>query len=234
MYLSRLTPIRRDTFSQPLADRPWDPYGLHQEVWKLFADDPERKRDFLYRLDGDGGQVIVYTLSARPPEAAGRFFQVATKELRPSLRAGDRLRFLLRVNPVVSRKAGSDPEARGKRHDLVMDERFRRHQAGTPKSELPARESLAQSVAKDWLAARSERLGFAVDARDFGVLRYAIERFPKANGRGPKISIGVCDFEGALTVRDPEVFLATLRQGIGPAKGFGCGLLLIRRAGEPA
>jgi CRISPR system Cascade subunit CasE len=33
-----------------------------------------------------------------------------------------------------------------------------------------------------------------------------------------------------LTVRNPASFLATLGQGFGRARAFGCGLMLIRRA----
>ena len=43
------------------------------------------------------------------------------------------------------------------------------------------------------------------------------------------ICFSTLDFSGLLTVADPEKFLSTLYGGIGPAKGFGCGLLLIKR-----
>jgi CRISPR system Cascade subunit CasE len=38
------------------------------------------------------------------------------------------------------------------------------------------------------------------------------------------------DVSGLLTVIHPVHFLATLCGGLGHAKGFGCGLMLIRRA----
>jgi len=231
MYLSRLTPSRSHTFDLPRADRLWDPYGLHQAVWKLFADTPDRKRDFLYRLEGDAGKVVVYTLSERPPAASGGFFRVEPKALRPVLREGDRLRFLLRANPVVARKIGGKEGGKSRRLDLVMNERKRLEtEEGIPKAQLPSREAIAQRVAKPWLSERAERLGFAVDEGEFGVVRYDYETFRKAGGSGSPISLGFCDFEGILTVRDPALFVSTLRQGIGPAKGFGCGLLLVKRA----
>jgi len=37
------------------------------------------------------------------------------------------------------------------------------------------------------------------------------------------------DYEGVLQVVNVEKFLAVLRQGIGPAKGLGCGLLSLAR-----
>ena len=36
------------------------------------------------------------------------------------------------------------------------------------------------------------------------------------------------DMSGELEVKDPERFKELLKSGIGPAKGFGCGLMLIR------
>jgi CRISPR system Cascade subunit CasE len=40
-----------------------------------------------------------------------------------------------------------------------------------------------------------------------------------------------CTFEGVLRVDDPECLTNLLENGIGPAKAFGCGLLLVRRLG---
>jgi CRISPR system Cascade subunit CasE len=47
----------------------------------------------------------------------------------------------------------------------------------------------------------------------------------------PSASFGVLDFAGLIEVADPSVFVARLGQGFGKAKAFGCGLMLIRRAG---
>jgi len=42
--------------------------------------------------------------------------------------------------------------------------------------------------------------------------------------------VAVIDFEGFLTVTDPNLFVASLVCGIGRAKAYGCGLMLIARA----
>jgi len=47
---------------------------------------------------------------------------------------------------------------------------------------------------------------------------------------GREIRFSTLDFTGLLTVTDPDVFLDKLEQGIGPAKAFGCGLMLLKRA----
>ncbi|MCI0724558.1 MAG: type I-E CRISPR-associated protein Cas6/Cse3/CasE [Acidobacteria bacterium] len=37
------------------------------------------------------------------------------------------------------------------------------------------------------------------------------------------------DFSGMLFVINPKAFAVALHKGIGPAKAFGCGLMLVRR-----
>jgi CRISPR-associated protein Cas6/Cse3/CasE subtype I-E len=40
-----------------------------------------------------------------------------------------------------------------------------------------------------------------------------------------KLTLNIVQFDGYLQVIDPDKLLTALRQGIGPAKAFGCGLL---------
>lgn len=52
--------------------------------------------------------------------------------------------------------------------------------------------------------------------------------FRKANYAG---KLSTVTYEGALTVVDPQVLTFHLENGVGPAKAFGCGLLIVRRVG---
>jgi CRISPR system Cascade subunit CasE len=36
-------------------------------------------------------------------------------------------------------------------------------------------------------------------------------------------------YDGLLRITDPDAFRETLIRGIGPAKAFGCGLMLVKR-----
>ncbi len=45
----------------------------------------------------------------------------------------------------------------------------------------------------------------------------------------PYIRFSTLDFEGILTVENTNEFTRMLFAGIGPAKAFGCGLMLVRR-----
>lgn len=82
-----------------------------------------------------------------------------------------------------------------------------------------------------WLAGRSERLGFAMVRNPKGRLKFQAEGYqwhalPK---KGKDAGFSSVDFEGVIEVTDAELFTKVLIDGIGPAKGFGCGLMLVRR-----
>jgi CRISPR system Cascade subunit CasE len=61
------------------------------------------------------------------------------------------------------------------------------------------------------------------------VLDYAAYRHHPMPEKGVRAGFHSIDLSGELVVRDTERFLRLLLQGIGPAKAFGCGLMLIRR-----
>ena len=224
LYLSRMA-LRRDGSAAALA-RLLVPEGGaaprsaagHQLLWSLFADSPDRKRDFLWREEGPGRFM---TLSAREPLDAHELFQLDSRPFEPTLRAGDRLRFALRANPVVA-VPGARGE-RGKRADVVMQKLH-----AMPSGErAAARETAIPEAGRAWLAKQGERHGFAPDG-DVGVDGYETIRLPRPGAR--PVQYGVLDFDGVLVVRDPAAFLAQLAEGFGRARAFGCGLMLIRRA----
>lgn len=190
----------------------------HHLLWSLFADTPDRRRDFLWREEGPGRFI---TLSAREPVDGHGLFHVESKPFEPVLRAGDRLRFALRANPVMA-IPGARGE-RGKRADVVMQKLH-----AVPRGErAAARETVIPEAGRAWLAKQGERHGFALEG-EVGVDGYETIRLPRPGA--DLIRYGVLDFEGVLTVRDPAAFLSQLAQGFGRARAFGCGLMLVRRA----
>lgn len=199
-----------------------DVHSFHRLIWDLFADRPDRRRDFLYRVEtgGHAATPVVYTVSARPPQGDGGLWNIATKPYAPQVLKGQRLVFSLRVNPVVSRR---DDKGRQQRHDVVMDAKRRLRRDGEP---LPPLAQLVQQAAGDWLRERAGKAGFAVEQGHLRADGYRQQRWSK--GRRV-ISISTVDFSGMLLVKDSELFRQTLFKGIGPAKGFGNGLLLVRR-----
>jgi CRISPR system Cascade subunit CasE len=221
MYLSRLSLSPEAVASVRRPGEVFDTYQLHQEIWTFFSDDPNRRRDFLYRLEGErDGPPRVYSLSRRAPKRRPGIWQVETADFRPDFAIGERLRFVLRANPVVARD--------GNRHDVVTDAVRRLKLEDVPRELWPSMEQIVQTACTEWLIRRAATHGFAVAPEEVRVHHHEVLSFLKPGGW--QVRLAVCDFEGALQVTDSDQFLAALRVGIGPAKGFGNGLLLCERA----
>lgn len=193
-------------------------YDAHQALWELFADRPDRKRDFLFReIDA----VTYLALSAREPVDRKGVWDMAVKPYAPRLTEGDRLYVSLRANAVVKRKregGGQD------RFDVVQDARKRYEADGV---EPPPRATLAQKYGVRWLLARQAELGLCFEDLSLVVESYAKRQYWRD---GRKVTLGTLDFAGFAQVCDADKALGTLLTGVGPAKGLGCGLLLARRA----
>lgn len=228
MHLSRVR-LRRDASVAALAESLLsDQNGeasvkAHRLLWSLFADAPERTRDFLWRDDGGSSwrRRTFLTLSARPPEDRVRLFDIETKPFAPQLSAGQRLRFRLRASPSMNqRRPGAK---RGKRRDPVAHvlRGLSREQRQS------SRYDVLQQVGRAWLARQSERCGFRLPNGAPIVVEGENWRTVPRGSRAPA-TFSVLDFEGVLEVADPRRFLDNLTTGIGRAKAFGCGLMLIR------
>lgn len=204
----------------------------HRLSWTLFADRDDRERDFLWRDEGEGRFTL---LSHRPPEASRLFETPEVKTFAPLLEPGDRLAFTLRANATRTVKS-ADLAPNGKprrRHiDLVMD---RLHpipgldalSADEPALRPHLRLKLAQAA--DWLSRQGSAAGFTL--REVTVADYSTAALPGHVGkRRGHPQYGILDLSGLLTVTDPAVFTEKLGQGFGRARGFGCGLMLVRRA----
>jgi CRISPR system Cascade subunit CasE len=218
MYLSRLS-LADGATDDPAFWRAFgSEYALHRAVWDLFSDGPDRRRDFLYRLDSRQGKPLLWTLSLRRPASPSALWRMETREVEPDLRPGDLLEIAVRVNPVVTRD--------GRRHDVVMDCKRRSGWRSKDPEQRQPETALVQSALSEWMAARTERLGVRV--RRLLAEGYRVSRFPKPSGG--RVQLGVCDLTGVMELVDPARFLTAWKIGLGPAKGFGCGLMLIRRA----
>ena len=78
-----------------------------------------------------------------------------------------------------------------------------------------------------WLVRKGEQHAFSV--KQFEV-RINNDCEDSVKPLGKKVfTIRTLDFEGRLKIVDSDRFKKALFQGIGSAKAFGCGLLLIRR-----
>jgi len=226
MYFSKVRLQQHHLDAQQLAiEVCHDSYRSHQILWRLFGTPEQKNREFLFRQQEDAGWPTYFVVSLRPPGDPGILWQVQSKDYAPVIQRGQSLAFSLRTNPVVTRKNQAGKPAR---HDVVMDLKKRSGYKDKPAGERPSLGWLAQKAGIEWLQRRSDANGFAIDPEQVRVDGYRRHRSRKAHTKHP-IEYSTLDFDGMLEITDLEKFQSALFNGIGPAKGFGCGLLLVRR-----
>lgn len=189
-----------------------NPYEQHRTLWHLFPDRPLEQRDFLYRVEryskGLGAEVIMQ--SQHKPQQSEILELVAVRPLNLSLHKGQRLRFLLRANPVKTIK------------DARKGERIKNGKSYTRTVRVPL---IHEEQQQAWLACK------LAPAAVLEVLEMQPElplNFRKQNEHSGKIQPVL--FEGILEVQDPDELLKLVQSGIGPAKSFGCGMLSLAAA----
>ena len=227
MYLSRIT-IKPDAVkSKEFFDLAAGPYQIHSMIWDIFSESEDQKRDFLHRTDTNNGRPVIYTVSQKEPKYLGTLWNVETKPYNPQISEGMTLGFTLRVNPVITRTAtAKDGKKKQSRHDVVMDAKKRIREEKGKNADFSMNE-LVQQEGFRWLNTRSERCGFSIKEGGVRVDAYRQMNFMQGK-KGKQITISTLDYNGVLTVTDKEKFEEALYHGIGPAKGFGCGLMMIR------
>lgn len=186
-----------------------NPYEIHRALWKLFPEDAEVSRDFLFRVgQADRNCAEVLMQSIREPEiSSSAALILACREYPLSLQTGQRLRFMLVANPVK----------------MINDERGRKNSEGEPKK---CRVPLVQDEdQRAWI----ERKFQGAASLDTLVIDPVFPlRFRKSKeDRAGKIQ--PVNFQGVISVNEPEAIVTLVRNGIGPAKAFGCGLLSLAR-----
>jgi CRISPR system Cascade subunit CasE len=238
MYLSRVHVLAKQPDKLMEIVRA-DHYQLHQLLWKLFPGSGEKQpRDFLFRRDENQGFPIFYLLSASEPTPLANVLTVETKPFEPKLKAGDTLAFSLRANPVetikqertdaeqeqhsAQRKAQGLPEKSTKKrihHDVVMSLK----KSLADEKQHYSQAELEQQAGEKWLHGRARKNGFKV-------LSVTAQGYRQHHFKKRQIKISSLDFDGVLEITDPELFIEhALYKGIGSAKAFGCGLLMIKR-----
>lgn len=220
MYFSRIQ-LRSDADPRKLVGL--NGYREHQALWNLFDPDPQAKRDFLFRRNELAHKPVYYLLSARQPQDRENLWEVETKPYTPQLQAGQQLAFDLRANPVVTR---SGKDGKSHRNDLVMDIKTQLGWKRLPANDRPPLAQLIQQAGEQWLSQRQQVLGASI--QNLRADAYQQHRSHK-RGQEKPIRYSTLDLQGTLTITDVAAFQNTLFNGIGPAKAFGCGLLLVRR-----
>ncbi|MEU1661822.1 type I-E CRISPR-associated protein Cas6/Cse3/CasE [Streptomyces griseofuscus] len=134
-----------------------------------------------------------------------------------TFRAGDRIDFRTVVNPVrsIPPAPGSPTKTRGTRVAHTHPEHVRTWFAHR------LQPSGEPAVAPNGVT----RIGADADTE-----RLALRMLPPVSSPAPHkgLRIARAEIKGMLTVTDPKAFVAALTQGIGHARAYGCGLILVR------
>ncbi len=184
-----------------------DTYDWHQRVWQAFVGRDGAPRDFLIRVDRkeEAYRVIILSRSVptKPDWCPTDCF--GTKEIPDSFFAHPGYRFSLLANPTKKLRVDNADGSRKKNGRRVP---------------VVRREELVA-----WLQRKAEAGGFHVNADSLRTISRGREFFHK-DGRSHGTHAAV-EFQGELTVTDPAQFRATVAAGVGSAKAFGFGLLVM-------
>ena len=200
-------------------EMPWDcvrnPYEIHRCLWRLFPGEgkeargalEEERQGFLFRVEqyAAGRPVRVLLQSRLAPAAAEGLALLGTRRFDPQPEAGQSLAFVLTANPVKTVVDSLKDDKPGKRSATVR---------------VPL---VKEEEQRAWLI---RKLAPGAEVEQATVRAHEPIYFRKSNRAGKIVS---ATFEGVLRVRDGAGLRDMLAKGIGPAKSFGCGLLLLRR-----
>lgn len=200
-YLSQIWVGKDVAVKQRLSDS----YAWHKALWTAFPDRDGKPRHFLFRIDDKRQRFRVLLLSPDRPVLPG-WGLWETKEVSPSFLMHERYLFQLRANPTIKRVVRDDNGSKKKngRRDAITDE----------------------TGLRAWLDRKADQFCFAVEDCVVGP---PMESFfiNKQRERGKHSSV---DFQGLLRVTDHGVFKRAFHEGIGPAKAFGFGLIMLQPA----
>ena len=195
----------------------------HRLVWPLFADHPDRCRDFLFQIMQARPLTVILRSARRPEDRLGLWTIPPPCDFAPQLAAEQMLRF--RLHAVATRTQPLPGARRGKRQDVAISA-----WKSLPPAEQAGRKPVefAEEAGLDWLGRQGARHGFAFARDEVRVLGYDRHRVIADGGR--MLIFGSLEFAGTLRVVDPVPFLAALGAGFGAARGFGFGLMQIAPA----
>lgn len=202
LYLARVHVQVREALRLRLTDS----YSWHRAAWQVFPGRDGQPRDFLTRLDPKGDVLELLILSPVTPErpawcASDRWESKAVAE---SFLAHKVYRFSLRANPTrkvaVIREDGTKSK-NGRRLAIHKEEDL-----------------------LNWLVRKGEQAGFHVEPQTLRNSPAKPYPFTRAGHRGAHAGV---DFSGVLEVTDPVLFAKAFQSGIGSAKAFGFGLLML-------
>lgn len=253
LYLSRLI---LDLNCRQVRNEIAQPYEMHRTLMHAFEgytidkekENAREKFSVLFRVDVDdqNSRAVVYVQSVVEPDWAyldtcknyllseegisnPAYKNIAASHL--GLRNGQTVAFSLRANPTkrIFKPTKGNDMLKGKRVALLREEeqidwlvrKGDEREKGCPggfeilaKAIQEQNDEIRQIVHVN-TTPEGKQTGYKKDKKD--------------EGREHRMTQLTVLFDGLLRITDPDAFRETLIRGIGPAKAFGCGLMLVKR-----
>ena len=203
-----------------------DHYVWHQNIWKSFPNIEKytgSKAPFLFRIEKKDSFFCCFILSNKikpncPEWCPAEYW--AIKEIDDAFLEYEQYQFDLYANPTKSVKQYRYTDKNGNR--LKEPE----------KKKNGSRIALFnESDQIKWLERKAEQHGFRLSVRDDDIPVVQIDKDNRHEFRKSENEKGVLfgvRFRGVLKVTDRERFTEAFYNGIGSAKGFGFGLLMLQ------
>ncbi|MDR1615603.1 MAG: type I-E CRISPR-associated protein Cas6/Cse3/CasE [Syntrophomonadaceae bacterium] len=223
MYLSRveINPHRRETM-HALAS----PQILHAAVEASFPASAGLKFRNIWRIDKLDKSLYILLQSQRKPDfthiieqfgwpASEQSWEIREYgEFLSSLQNGQIWRFKLKANPVhavTDLSKSANPNASGKQ----------------PRGKVVAHVTIEHQ--KQWLSDKSSKSGFEFEKTDngFDIFDITQSELKKFKRQGHTVTLAIAVFEGVLRVTDAKLLADNMKNGIGRAKAYGCGLMTL-------
>lgn len=223
MYLHKISVDKESSIKKR---KKWhDAYSLHQKIWALASQDKKQKRNFLYRVEYDSYQNVkdIYLLAPYQITSQNGVKVAISPRYQPKIEKNERLSFKLTANPIIKRKENG----KAKEYSLIMDAKQRFKINKQDYLDQYSLDELIYDVGIKWLNRKGEQHGFLVKRFEV-IINNEREYNIRPIGR-QEYTLRTLDFSGILTVTDPSLFLKTLYKGVGSAKSFGCGLMMVKR-----
>lgn len=218
MFLTRvyLNPQRRGA-----AKLLGSPRAMHAAVLSSFSPDQLLKTDtgrVLWRVDGAGTPTTaLYVVSPESPDLTAMCEQAgwptrpdwqsrAYAPILDGLKSGQQWRFRLTANPTHRSRPSPEAGLKITGHVTVA------HQ-------------------QQWLQDKATAGGFALlptgpDGPEVAIHSRSVRSFRR---EGSRVTLSIATFDGALEILDERLLRLALGQGIGRARGYGCGLMTLAR-----
>lgn len=197
-----LTQIMADAITVQTR-RLFDAYRWKQALYEAFTVSSGSDCPFLYDIqEKKRGEVKVLLLSSLQPKILP-FGTWQTKQIPPSFYDGTRYLFELTANPTCKK--------------VIYDSNGKKKRQGKRVGLLPANH-------EDWLRRKLTAAGCSVEGVSVDKVWMRV-----CQHKGSLTKHMAARFRGVLNVNSRDFFKAAVIEGVGPAKGFGFGMLLLKR-----